>query len=49
MNKKRNRTGYCMDENFASKRELVRLILALLIDNYFKNSDTFIPNLGQEV
>ena len=29
-----------------SKRKTVSLIIALLLDNLYKNSDTFIPNLG---
>ena len=32
--------------HFVSKREMVSLIIALLLDNLHKNRDTFIPNLG---
>ena len=31
---------------FASKRETASLIIALLLNNIYKNSDTFIPNFG---
>ena len=34
-------------DSFASKRETVSLIVALLLNNLYKNSDTFITNLGQ--
>ena len=33
----------------ASKREMVNLIIALLLDNLYKNSDIFIPNWGGEL
>ena len=34
---------------FASKRKTISLIIALLLDNHFKNRDTFIQNLGRGV
>ena len=32
--------------SFMSKRETVSLIIAFLLDNLYKNSDTLIANLG---